>query len=256
MDDERQGRRECPYGHMGATEDADSRHPAPHRDMADHPRKEFFYCSFPSSMVRRATEPLLHVDSRPVAEQALGPRRCPPTSRGRPLRARPRTPSRRAVEQPPDRVGQLVDRRRATRGDVDDRRPRTPAASAASRFAVDDVVDVREVARLLAVAVDGHRLAVRDRADEARHDGGVLRHRVLARAEDVEVAERDDLHPVHAAEARCKSAPPRASRRRTARSAPGAATRRAEARRRSRRPTRTRRSRPAAHPRPARPGGR
>ena len=42
--------------------------------------------------------------------------------------------------------------------------PPTSGASAARRFAADDVVDEREVARLLSVAVDRDRLAVGDRA--------------------------------------------------------------------------------------------
>ena len=58
---------------------------------------------------------------------------------------------------------------------------------------VDDVRDVGEVARLLAVAVDRDRLAARDRGDEERHHRRVLRERALPRAEDVEVAQHDRL---------------------------------------------------------------
>ena len=65
----------------------------------------------------------------------------------------------------------------------------------------DDVLDVGEVARLLAVAVDGDGPALGDRADEPRHDRRILRGRVLAAPEDVEVPQRDGLDPVHPREA-------------------------------------------------------
>jgi hypothetical protein len=60
-------------------------------------------------------------------------------------------------------------------------RPFASCASAAAHRRRDDVVDVGEVARLLAVAVDRDRLAGRDRGQEERDHGGVLRDGALAR---------------------------------------------------------------------------
>ena len=53
-------------------------------------------------------------------------------------------------------------------------RPLAPCASPAAIVAVDGVLDVGEVARLLAVAVDRHGLAGADRGDEERDHRGVL----------------------------------------------------------------------------------
>src|SRR5881628_4200693 len=61
---------------------------------------------------------------------------------------------------------------------------------------VHHVRDVDEVAGLTPVAVDRGRLPRERRGDEARHHGGVLRLRILARAEDVEVAQDDRLEAV------------------------------------------------------------
>src|SRR5437879_1410111 len=96
----------------------------------------------------------------------------------------------RAAEDGCDRVGELVDRGRASGRDVEHR------AADAVRFRrqhvrLDDVLDVGEVASLLAVAVDRDRPSVRDRGDEARNDRRILRGRILVRAEDVEVPQRD-----------------------------------------------------------------
>jgi hypothetical protein len=63
---------------------------------------------------------------------------------------------------------------------------------------VHDVVDVGEVARLVAVAVDLERLPGECPQDEARDHRRVLRGRVLPRAEDVEVAQAHRLHAVQA----------------------------------------------------------
>ena len=68
------------------------------------------------------------------------------------------------------------------------RRPRPRGSSRRLTF-----VHVGEVARLLAVAVDRHRLAGGDRGDEERDHGRVLREGALPRAEDVEVAQHDGL---------------------------------------------------------------
>src|SRR5262249_57735977 len=61
---------------------------------------------------------------------------------------------------------------------------------------LDDVVDVSEVARLRAVAVYLERPAANRPEDEAGNHRGVLRFGVLARAEDVEVAQPDRLDSV------------------------------------------------------------
>src|SRR3989454_10810605 len=63
---------------------------------------------------------------------------------------------------------------------------------------LDDVVDVREVPRLGAVAVDLEGLAAEAPEDEPRDHRGVLGLRILTRAEDVEVAEPDRLDAVEA----------------------------------------------------------
>ena len=67
---------------------------------------------------------------------------------------------------------------------------------AGQQVRLDGVVDVAEVARLLAVAVDGRRAPLQRRRDEVRDDRRVLRLRILARAEDVEVAQRHRLEAV------------------------------------------------------------
>ena len=75
--------------------------------------------------------------------------------------------------------------------------PEASDAWAGPDVRVDDVVDVGEVAGLLAVAVDASG-SPRRRRDEARDDRRILRDRVLARAEDVEVAQRHGLEAVDA----------------------------------------------------------
>src|SRR5215831_3760267 len=59
----------------------------------------------------------------------------------------------RLAENGPDRVGDVVAARRRARGDVEHAAVRVERLSSADRR-VDDVRDEREVARLLAVAVD------------------------------------------------------------------------------------------------------
>src|SRR6476469_1168566 len=98
----------------------------------------------------------------------------------------------RLPEDLADRVGDQVDARGRARSDVEDLTARARRVSRTHRC-VDDVPDIREVARLLAVAVDLDRPAGVDRGDEARDDGGVLRERALPRPEDVEVPEHDRL---------------------------------------------------------------
>src|SRR5262249_58115659 len=63
---------------------------------------------------------------------------------------------------------------------------------------LDDVVDIREVSRLRAVAVHLERLAAKAPLDEARDDRSVLGLRILTRSEDVEVPEPDRLDVVEA----------------------------------------------------------
>src|SRR4051794_773491 len=98
----------------------------------------------------------------------------------------------RLPEDAADRVGELPDARRAAGGDVEDA-ARDALDRAGSHVRGDDVVHVREVARLRAVSMDVDLLAGRDAGDEERHDGRVLREWVLAGAEDVEVADHDRL---------------------------------------------------------------
>ena len=60
------------------------------------------------------------------------------------------------------------------------------------------VLDVAEVARRLAVAVDRGRLTFEQRGDPARDHRGIGAARILARPEHVEVPQADGLHPVRA----------------------------------------------------------
>ena len=106
----------------------------------------------------------------------------------------------RPLEDASDHLREVVDRLGAAARDVQDLAVH-PVGRGGEQVRGDDVADVREVARLLAVAVDGDGLPGGDRADELGDDGRVLRVRVLAGAEDVEVAERHRLERVDAAEA-------------------------------------------------------
>src|ERR687883_164254 len=64
----------------------------------------------------------------------------------------------------------------------------------------DNVRDVGEIARLLAVAVDDGALIAQERARETRDDAGIFRAWVLTWTEDIEVAQRDCLKIVRARE--------------------------------------------------------
>src|SRR5437868_11362252 len=85
-------------------------------------------------------------------------------------------PFDRASEQRADRLGELVDRRGPAGRDVEDSAA-DALRSCCGDVRVDNVLDVGEVAALLAVAVHLDGPPVRDRRDEARHDGRVLRRR-------------------------------------------------------------------------------
>ena len=61
---------------------------------------------------------------------------------------------------------------------------------------VHDVRDKREVARLGPVAEDDRRVAVQGGRDEQGDHGAILRIEVLARAEDVEVAQHHGLESI------------------------------------------------------------
>ena len=80
--------------------------------------------------------------------------------------------------------------------------PNTAAAGAdaAARFASTVLSMKQEVARLVAVAEDGHTLVGQRGGDEARDDGCVLGGRILARPEHVEVAQADRLEAIGARE--------------------------------------------------------
>ena len=70
---------------------------------------------------------------------------------------------------------------------------------AGAQHAVDDVGDVGEVARLLAVAVDRRLLAVEQRREKSEMTPEYGRSGILARPEDVEVADRHRLEAVQRA---------------------------------------------------------
>ena len=93
-----------------------------------------------------------------------------------------------------DDARQLVQRRAVAAGEVDHLPLELRRRRRRQEVRGDRVVDEAEVAGLLAVAVDDGGLTGERRGDEVRDDRGVLAVRVLARAEDVEVAERDRLH--------------------------------------------------------------
>src|SRR5712691_9908250 len=98
----------------------------------------------------------------------------------------------RLAEDDADALRDMVDARRRSRRYVEDPPARSRRIGSADRC-VHNVADVREVAGLLTVAVDGDRLAQVDRRDEERHDRGALGVRALPRPEHVEVAEDDGL---------------------------------------------------------------
>src|SRR5207245_2685714 len=104
-----------------------------------------------------------------------------------------------AVEEVADRVGDGDERVARAAGDVEDL-ARHPRRRHREQVSLHHVVDVGEVARLLAVAVHLERLARERLGEEARDHGRVLRLRVLPRPEDVEVAQAHRLEPVEARE--------------------------------------------------------
>src|SRR5438270_2528993 len=144
---------------------------------------------------------LLEVDRRGVAQDLL----CRADVRPRVANVawpwRSEDPFHGLVENAADRLGDVVHARRRAGGDVEDATARAVSMSRPHRR-VDDIRDVREVARLLAVAVHGDRIPCGDGGDEERHHRRVLREGALARPEDVEVPESDRLEGlVHATEA-------------------------------------------------------
>ena len=94
-----------------------------------------------------------------------------------------------------DSVHELQQVERLAAGDVDRAADRSRRVGG-QQVAVDDVVDVREVARLLAVAEDRRPPAGQHFGDELRDHGRVLALRILPRAEDVEVADRHRFQAV------------------------------------------------------------
>src|SRR5438105_10258826 len=145
--------------------------------------------------VDRAAQALLEGDGRPVAQDAL---RLADVRPGIADLAGPRVLVallHRAAEDATDRLGELVHACGSARGHVEDAAARALGLAGPQRC-VDDVRHIGEVAGLLAVPVDPDRLSARHCGDEQRHDGGVLRVRVLAWAEDVEVAQHDRLEAV------------------------------------------------------------
>src|SRR4051812_16539629 len=115
----------------------------------------------------RELEPGREIDLRFVAEDL---------SRGRDVRPRVADVAgarrleallHRLAEDRTDGLGNVVDGCRRAGGDVEDAPVRVGRLGRANG-GVDDVGDVREVARLLAVAENGDRLARVDRGDEER----------------------------------------------------------------------------------------
>ena len=87
--------------------------------------------------------------------------------------------------------GELVDRERAPAAEIDDAAARRGRVERAHP-SLDDVVDVDEVARLLAVAEDGDRLAAQQVAREDPEHALIRIAEGLARAVDAEHAQRGD----------------------------------------------------------------
>src|SRR5438309_2227677 len=94
----------------------------------------------------------------------------------------------RLAENHADRLRDVIHARGRACGDVERASARAVCIGSPNRR-VDDVADIREVARLLAVTVDRDLLALVDGSDETRNGRGVLRVRALPRAEHVEVSE-------------------------------------------------------------------
>src|SRR5262245_40658797 len=82
----------------------------------------------------------------------------------------------------------LIDRDPLAYPQVDDLSDRFSRFSRA-QVRVDHVRDVREIARLLAVAINHRRNAREQGRDEFRDHAGIRRRRVLPRPEDVEIAQ-------------------------------------------------------------------
>ena len=98
-------------------------------------------------------------------------------------------------------VVERVERRPSADRDVVDLvQARVAAGGGGQQVGLDRVVDVAEVARRLAVAVDRDRRVGEQRGDPLRDHGRVRAVRVLALAEHVEVAQADRREPVAARE--------------------------------------------------------
>lgn len=98
--------------------------------------------------------------------------------------------SRRSAEDQRELAVELVQRRRLAGRDVD----AVVADAVADRgveHGADDVIDVDEVARLLTISEDGHRLVAQQAVDEDADDPGVRTRRILPRSVHVEEAQPD-----------------------------------------------------------------
>ena len=159
------------------------------------------------------------------------------------------------ARDPADRVPELVEGRAAPGRDVD-HRARRALGIGGEQVRAHGVVHEGEIARLLAVAEDRGALSGERGADEARDHRRILALRILPRAEDVEVAQRDGLETVQArVEAAVELA--RMLLERVGRDAGSRASSRAWATpRRRRRPTKRPRRRRGARPRGAPPRAR
>ena len=114
-----------------------------------------------------------------------------------------------------DHRPELVQGRTVPARDVHDLARELSARPRGQEVRRHDVVDEAEVSRLPTVPVDRRRLLPEGRGDELRDDGGVVALRILARTEDVEVAQTERLDGVERREYPEERARRSPSRRRT-----------------------------------------
>ena len=88
---------------------------------------------------------------------------------------------------------------RCAAGNIEDFSVDRSRVAGGKKIGVNDVVDVGEIARLLAVAVDHRVFAGNQRLGEGRDDGSVGVVRALPGTENVEVSQRGGVKPVAAA---------------------------------------------------------
>src|SRR5215469_8372550 len=98
-----------------------------------------------------------------------------------------------------EQIEGLVERHRATGGDVEDfSRDSVGRGLAGQIIRFYHVVDVSEVATLVAIPIDRGLLATEHRRNEFGEHPGIWRGGILPRSEDIEVAQADGLKLVAA----------------------------------------------------------